>query len=98
MGPGACHETLNTHWGGLNFKRILVFRKPTYFIQFKSQLQINLGHEFLCHLKEALNMHKKQKQLFEEFTATFQQKTIDSWSKEQSQLNPYLEPGPCRLM
>ena len=27
MGPGACHETLNGQWGGLNFRRILSFRK-----------------------------------------------------------------------
>ena len=27
MGPGACHETLNGQWGGLNFWRILNFRK-----------------------------------------------------------------------
>jgi Kyakuja-Dileera-Zisupton transposase len=27
MGPGARHETLNGQWGGLNFRRILNFRK-----------------------------------------------------------------------
>jgi hypothetical protein len=27
MGPGARHETLNGQWGGMNFRRILVFRK-----------------------------------------------------------------------
>jgi hypothetical protein len=27
MGPGSRHETLNGQWGGLNFRRILVFRK-----------------------------------------------------------------------
>jgi Kyakuja-Dileera-Zisupton transposase len=106
MGPGARHETLNTQWGGLNFRRILVFRKSIYFIKAIKKLQIYLlGHEFLHHLKEALNMSKKHKQLFEEFTATFQQNTIeswqrliDAWTKDQSQPNPYLEPGPCRLM
>jgi hypothetical protein len=30
MGPGARHETLNGQWGGLNFRRILMFRKFAY--------------------------------------------------------------------
>jgi Kyakuja-Dileera-Zisupton transposase len=30
MGPGARHETLNGQWGGLNFRRILSFRKFIY--------------------------------------------------------------------
>ena len=30
IGPGACHETLNGQWGGLNFWRILTFRKFFY--------------------------------------------------------------------
>lgn len=33
MGPGARHETLNGQWGGLNFKRILAFRKCNCFIR-----------------------------------------------------------------
>lgn len=31
MGPGARHETLNGQWGGLNFRRILNFRKFFFF-------------------------------------------------------------------
>jgi hypothetical protein len=31
MGPGARHETLNGQWGGLNFRRILNFRKFVFF-------------------------------------------------------------------
>ena len=27
MGPGARHETLNDHWGGFNFHKIIGFRK-----------------------------------------------------------------------
>ena len=30
MGPGARHETLNGQLGGLNFRRILTFRKFVY--------------------------------------------------------------------
>ena len=33
MGPGARHETLNGQWGGLNFRRILIFRKFHLFKQ-----------------------------------------------------------------
>ena len=44
-------------------------------------LQMILGQEFLCHLKEALEMHKKHWQLFKQFTATFQPSTIVSWEK-----------------
>ena len=50
-------------------------------------------------------MHKKHKQLFEQFTATFQPNTIISWEKlitawkmDQSLPNPYLEPSPCKLV
>ena len=32
MGPGAHHETLNDQWGGLNFRRILVFREFLFFV------------------------------------------------------------------
>jgi hypothetical protein len=68
-------------------------------------LQINLGKEFLRHLKEALEMRKKHKELFEQFTATFQPNTIISWEKlitawkmNRSLPNPYLEPSSCKLM
>ena len=68
-------------------------------------LEIILGQEFLRHLKEALEMHKKHQQLFEQFTATFQpnviiswEKLINAWKKDRSQPNPYLEPNPCKLM
>ena len=64
-----------------------------------------LRKDFLRHLKEALEMHKKHKQLFEQFTATFHPNTIISWEKlitawkmDRSLLNPYLEPSPCKLM
>jgi hypothetical protein len=49
-------------------------------------------------------MRKKHKQLFEQFTATFQPNTIVSWEKlitgwkrDRSLPNPYLEPSPCKL-
>ena len=50
-------------------------------------------------------MRNKHKQLFEQFTATFQPNTIISWEKlitawkmDRSLPNPYLEPSPCKLM
>ena len=50
-------------------------------------------------------MCNKHKQLFEQFTATFQPNTIISWEKlitawkmDRSLSNPYLEPSPCKLM
>jgi hypothetical protein len=68
-------------------------------------LYIILGQEFLRHLKEALEMRKKHQQLFEQFTATFQpniivswEKLINTWKKDRSQPNPYLEPSPCMLL
>jgi hypothetical protein len=66
-------------------------------------LSIFSGHEFRRHLKEALEMRKKHTQLFEQFTATFQpntivswEKLINTWKKDRSQPNPYLEPSPCK--
>jgi len=50
-------------------------------------------------------MHKKHTQLFEQFSATFQphtiiswEKIINTWKKDCSQPNPYLEPSPCKSM
>ena len=47
----------------------------------------------------------KNKQLCEQFTATFQPNTIISWEKvitawkmDLSSPNPYLEPSPCKLV
>ena len=64
---------------------------------------MNLGQEFLRHLKEAIEMDKKHTQLFEQFSATFRSNTIASWEKliiawkkDRSQPNPYLEPSPCK--
>ena len=66
---------------------------------------IYLGHEFLCHLKEALAMYEKHDELFNQFTATFHpdtiaswQKLVDAWKRDWSQPNPYLESGPCELV
>ena len=105
MGPGARHETLNGQWGGLNFRRILSFRKFFYSSKPILMLYIILGKDFLRHLKEALEMREKHKQLFEQFTATFQPNTITSWEKlitdwkgDRSLPNPYLEPSQCKLV
>ena len=61
------------------------------------------GQEFLQHLKEALEMHIKHTQLFEQFSATFEpntiiewEKLINAWKKDCSQPNPYLEPSPSK--
>jgi len=50
-------------------------------------------------------MNKKHTQLFEKFSATFQpgtivswEKLINSWKKDRSKPNPYLEPSPCKSM
>jgi hypothetical protein len=50
-------------------------------------------------------MNKKHTQLFEQFSATFEpgtivswEKLINSWKKDRSQPNPYLEPSPCESM
>jgi hypothetical protein len=48
-------------------------------------------------------MYKRHKGLFDQFTETFQpdtiaswQELIDKWKKDRSQLNPFLESGPCK--
>jgi hypothetical protein len=48
-------------------------------------------------------MRVKHTQLFEQFSATFQpntiiewEKLINSWKKDRSQPNPYLEPSPSK--
>ena len=64
-----------------------------------------LGDHFKHHLKEALEMQIKHKQLYEEFSATFQSDTIltwqtfvDTWKDNHAQSNPYLDPGPSEFL
>ena len=40
MGPGARHETLNGQWGGMNFRRILNFRK-CFFYRYANTNEVN---------------------------------------------------------
>ena len=103
MGPGARHETLNGQWGGLNFRRILNFRKFIFSSMPILMLYIISGQEFLRNLREALDMCKKHTQLFEQFSATFEpnttiewEKLINAWKKDRSQPNPYLEPSASK--
>jgi hypothetical protein len=50
-------------------------------------------------------MRTKHSELFEQFSATFHpdtivswEKLINTWKKDRSQPNPYLEPTPCKSM
>ena len=66
---------------------------------------MSLGQHLLQHLKEALIMQEWHQQLFVQFSKTFApetlvswQKSIDAWRIDRTKPNPYMDPGPSKLM
>ncbi|KDQ54200.1 hypothetical protein JAAARDRAFT_60933 [Jaapia argillacea MUCL 33604] len=84
MGPGARHELLNEHWGNWNWSLLLGFRECSELTPFTIIL---------------IFLVRKQRNNFEEFSATFSpetvvqwEKMVDMWNEDRSRLNPYQEP------
>ncbi|KAF9039085.1 hypothetical protein BJ165DRAFT_1531200 [Panaeolus papilionaceus] len=82
MAVGAQHDTLNDHFAGWNFRRIVSLR--THLIR---------------RLKEAIKQSKRQEEIYEQLTSTFDERVIDTWSdmmdkwnNDHSAPNPYEEP------
>lgn len=48
MGPGHCHEVLNDHWGGWNFKKIITFRMWHFHLCSCHSLTTKLHRNSLC--------------------------------------------------
>ncbi len=99
MGPGARRETLNDHWNGWNFHKIVGFRKFVFLIPIKTNPTVSLGQLFFKCFKDAVQMKKKHQEAFELFSSSFSPPTINKWSRmvqewqdDHTKPNPYEEP------
>ena len=106
MGPAARHDTLNDHWNGWNFRKIVGFRAFLFPFSFPfnvicSNLLFVLGILFLKRFKNATKMSEKQTDIFNQLSSTFTTETItkweamvDAWNKNpKTAPNPYREPA-----
>jgi Kyakuja-Dileera-Zisupton transposase len=98
MGPGARHETLNDHWSGSNFRKIVGFREFNFIFAAGCLLIESLGSSFLKRLKEAYAMREKHRLIFQQFSSTFPPQTVQQWEKvivewenDKTKPNPYKE-------
>ena len=100
MGPAAQHDTLNDHWNGWNFHKIVGFHMFFYitFLSYPYQYLIP-GMLLLRCFKEAAEMSTKQAETFDQLSATFSSETItkweaivEKWNANPKAPNPYREP------
>ena len=102
MGPGARRETLNDHWGGWNFGKIIGFRTCFVFFNPIANLIFLIpitGTLFLKRFKDASVMMKKHRDSYRQFANTFPSETIqkwtimvEDWKKDCTKPSPYAEP------
>ena len=102
MGPGSRHETLNDHWSGWNFHKIIGFRKIVVValcMNTAELIDVVPGSLFLKRFKDAWNMQGKHREMFKQLSSTFPEDTlkrwtamVDSWKVDHRQPNPYEEP------
>jgi hypothetical protein len=100
MGPAARHDTLNDHWSGWNFRKIVGFHRyfTLWFTPHTYLLPLE-GKLFLKRFHEAFKMSAKQTEVFNQLSATFTPETVTGWeamvarwNKNQKAPNPYVEP------
>ena len=100
MGPAARHDTLNDHWNGWNFRKIVGFR--TFPLSFYIHLFLIIsfiGTLFMKRFHEAHKMSAIQTDVFNQLSATFSTDTVRKWEKmvvtwnaNPKAPNPYKEP------
>ena len=105
MAPGARHDTLNDHWNGWNFRKIVGFRTFHYLLGYRYSHLFNLGSQFSKKFQEAALMSVKQSETFEKFSATFPPETVarwvrmvERWEGDRTAPNPYNEPEQSRFL
>ena len=80
MGPAARHDTLNDHWNGWNFRKIVGFRMNFFLFSVSCcSPQISTGTLFLKHFNDVYKMSAKQKDVFNQLSATFPSTTVKRW-------------------
>ena len=100
MGPAARHDTLNDHWNGWNFRKIVGFHMNFFLFSVSCcSPQIPTGTLFLKRFNDAYKMSAKQKDVFNQLSATFPSTTvkrwelkITTWEANPKAQNPYAEP------
>ena len=108
MGPAARRETLNDHWGGWNFRKIVNFR--TYSFEHNSiNYALNVtaaGPLFIKRFKDAYKMRAKHSDTFNQLSNTFLPEVVSKWEQmvrdwqeDRTKRNPYEEPSnsECNL-
>ena len=82
MGPAARHDTLNDHWNGWNFHKIVGFCETVlwwYFYYCSLTFFSSTGTLFLKRFNDAFNLSAKQTEVFNQFSAIFSPVTIKKW-------------------
>jgi Kyakuja-Dileera-Zisupton transposase len=108
MGPAARHDTLNDHWGGWNFHKIVGFRMYSLHIDTSSP-NIYIfqcpGTFFLQRFQTAFVMSKRHQEIADQLSTTFSKETIKKWEEmvktwdnDKSAPNPYAEPQCGKLL
>jgi len=100
MGPAARHDTLNDHWNGWNFRKIVGFRESNFNIVYCStNHDCRPGKAFLKKFREASKMKTKHEHIFKQLSATFSSTIVEEWldmveiwEADPSKPNPYAEP------
>jgi Kyakuja-Dileera-Zisupton transposase len=101
MGPAARHDTLNDHWSGWNFHKIVGFRAYFLFLVATSQTDTfySLGTLFLKRFKTAFVMEQRHKSVSEQLSNTFSNDInkkwdamVKTWNRDKTAPNPYAEP------
>ncbi len=104
MGPAARHDTLNDHWNGWNFRKIIGFRMLILHFSVVYAHFTYLGKLFSKRLLEASTMSVKQTDVFNQLSTSFHPATVSKWEKMVSTWNanpkapnPYAEPNGGKL-
>ena len=98
MAPVAQHKTLNDHWNGWNFHKIVGFCKCDWFSFFVMKTHSSKGSIFVSCFQEAVVMSMKHKEAFDKLSLTFPSETVkkwvwmvECWEANPKALNPYEE-------
>lgn len=100
MGPGACHDTLDDHWGAWNWQKIVSMGVCLCYIVSPpvTNMIMFLDRHLETKLKEAMPMSKRHRALLNALLATFPVETVtewtcmvEDWQEDTSQPNPFEE-------
>ena len=87
MGPGARHSTLDSHWGGWNWRKVTGFGEWHSSCPISYHQRLLAGVLLLKNLHEAQQMAQQCKQVCEDFERQTDQGTVKEWQAQQLQPN-----------